>query len=206
MIGIDIAQIPPAEAYKIMIGSVVPRPVAWVSTTDAAGNYNVAPYSFFTAVCSNPPTVLFCPVTPADRDMKDTLANIRETKEFVINVATEDNVTQLNQTSAPYPKGISEFERVGLTPLPGIKVKAPRVAESPIHLECKLTQIIDIGDGGLGSGRIVIGQIVYAHIDETAYGDAHHIDITKIKPVSRLAGTDYAPVREIFSLVRPTKV
>lgn len=206
MIGIDVAALPPAEAYKILIGSVVPRPVAWVSTVDAAGVSNLAPFSFFTAVCSNPPTVLFCPVAPPDRPVKDTLSNIRETREFVVNVATEDNVRLMNQTSAPYAKGDSEFDKVGLTALSSTIVKPPRVGESPIHLECRLTQIVDIGPGGAGSGSIVIGQIVYAHIAEEAYSGAHHIDISKIKPVSRLAGTDYAPVREIFSIDRPKSV
>ena len=206
MAGIDVTQLPFTEAYKILIGTVVPRPVAWVSTVDAAGVPNLAPFSFYTAVCSNPPTVLFCPVTPPDRPEKDTLANIYATREFVINVATEDNVQALNQTSAPYPAGVSEFEAVGLTALPSLKVKAPRVGESPIQLECKLLQIIDIGPGGPGSGKIVIGEVVYAHIDDSVTDGAGHIDITKTKPVSRLAGTDYAPVREIFSLPRPKSV
>lgn len=211
MAGIDMTQIPFSEAYKILIGSVVPRPVAWVSTVDAAGVANLAPFSFYTAVCSNPPTVLFCPVTPPDRAEKDTLANIRATGEFVINVATEGTVEKMNQTSAPYPKGVSEFDAVGLTRQPSHIVRPPRVAESPINLECKLLQIIDIGPedksvGGAGSGKIVIGQVVYAHIDDSVCDDARHIDVTQVKPVSRLAGTDYAPVRDIFSLPRPKSV
>lgn len=203
MPAIDMTALPFSEAYKILIGSVVPRPVAWVSTVDEDGVANLAPFSFYTAVCSNPPTVLFCPVTPPDREEKDTLANIRATGEFVINVATESTVEKMNQTSAPYARGVSEFAAAGLTPLAGVKVKAPRVAESPIHLECKLLQIIDVGPGGPGSGKIVLGQVVYAHIDDSVCNEAHHIDVTKVKPVSRLAGTDYAPVRDIFSLARP---
>lgn len=207
MTAIDMTALPFSEAYKILIGSVVPRPVAWVSSVDAKGNVNLAPFSFYTAVCSNPPTVLFCPVTPPDREEKDTLANIRATGEFVINVATEETVEKMNQTSAPYPKDVSEFDAVGLTAIPSVKIKAPRVKESPIHLECKLVQIIDIGPkngslGGPGSGKIVIGEVVYAHLDD-AVMDGTHIDVTKVKPVSRLAGTDYAPVRDIFSLPRP---
>ncbi len=202
MKSIDIAALPAPEAYKILIGSIVPRPIAWVSTVSADGVTNAAPFSFFTAVCSNPPTVLFCPVTPADGATKDTLRNIRETKEFVVNVATEDNVEKMNQSSAPYPAEVSEFDKVGLTPLPSLKVTPPRIAESPIHLECKLTDIVAIGEGP-GGGHIVIGQVVQAHIADEACNDRLHIDIHAIKPVSRLSGSDYAPVRDNFTLARP---
>lgn len=204
MTSFDLSKLSTPEAYKLLIGSVVPRPIAWVGTVSEAGIYNLAPFSFFTAVCSNPPTVLFCPVTPQDRDMKDTLKNIRATKEFVVNIANEGTVEKMNQTSAPYPFGTSEFDAVGLTAIPGVKVRAPRVKESPIQLECTLRDIHQIGDGTAGSGYIVIGEVVQAHVDDAAIDAGMHIDISKIKPVSRLAGTDYAPVRDVFSLKRPT--
>ncbi len=204
MIPLDISQMATADAYKILIGSVVPRPIAWVSTVDGEGRTNLAPFSFFTAVCSHPPTVLFCPVTPADQKTKDTLHNIRTMKEFVINIVTDDNVHAMNQTSANYAADVSEFDAVGLTPLPSIKVRPPRVAESPIHLECILNQIVNIGGDAVGSGHVVIGQIVQAHVDENAYDAADgSIDTAKIKPVSRLSGTNYAPVHDIFSIPRP---
>lgn len=204
MIPLDISQMATADAYKILIGSVVPRPIAWVSTVDGEGRTNLAPFSFFTAVCSHPPTVLFCPVTPADQKTKDTLHNIRTMKEFVINIVTDDNVHAMNQTSANYAADVSEFDAVGLTPLPSIKVRPPRVAESPIHLECVLNQIVNIGGDAVGSGHVVIGQIVQAHVDENAYDAADgSIDTAKIKPVSRLSGTNYAPVHDIFSIPRP---
>lgn len=203
MKSIDITALAPPDAYKILIGSIVPRPIAWVSTLGLDGVANVAPFSFFTAVCSNPPTVLFCPVTPADGGTKDTLRNIRDTGEFVVNVATETNVEQMNQTSAPYPAAVSEFDAAALTRLPSVKVKPPRVGQSPIHLECRLTQILPIGEGP-GGGHIVVGQVVHAHIDADACSDALHIDLRKIKPVSRLSGSDYAPVHDSFTLKRPT--
>jgi flavin reductase (DIM6/NTAB) family NADH-FMN oxidoreductase RutF len=203
MAEIDVTQLSPPDAYKILIGSVVPRPVAWVSTVSPAGVNNLAPFSFFTAVCSNPPTVLFCPVTPQDLKVKDTLQNIRDTGVFVVNVATEALVEKMNQTSAPYAPDVSEFAAVGVTPAASRVVQAPRVAESPVSLECRLTQIVPVGDGTPGSGHVVIGQVVFAHIDDAVL-DGGRILTDRLQPVSRLAGTDYAPVREIFALPRPT--
>jgi flavin reductase (DIM6/NTAB) family NADH-FMN oxidoreductase RutF len=204
MMGIDISKLPAQEAYKILLGAVAPRPIAWVSTISAAGVTNLAPFSFFNGICSNPPAVLFCPSNPVDREIKDTLRNVRETRQFVVNVVTESNVEKANLTSATYPFGVSEFEEVGLTPLESVVVRPPRVAESPIHLECELMQIVEVGQPAPGSGNVVIGRVVYAHVaDEAWNGERHHIDIRKIKQVSRLAGNNYAPVREVFSLKRP---
>jgi len=204
MTGIDISKLPAQEAYKILLGAVAPRPIAWVSTISAAGVTNLAPFSFFNGICSNPPAVLFCPSNPVDREVKDTLRNVRETRQFVVNIVTESNVEKANLTSATYPFGVSEFDEVGLTPLESVVVRPPRVAESPIHLECELMQIVEVGEPAPGSGNVVIGRVVYVHVAEEAWnGERCHIDIGKIKQVSRLAGNNYAPVREVFSLKRP---
>jgi flavin reductase (DIM6/NTAB) family NADH-FMN oxidoreductase RutF len=204
MMGIDLSKLPAQEAYKILLGAVAPRPIAWVSTISAAGVTNLAPFSFFNGICSNPPAVLFCPSNPVDREVKDTLRNVRETRQFVVNIVTESSVEKANLTSATYPFGVSEFEEVGLTPLESVVVQPPRVAESPIHLECELMQIVEVGEPAPGSGNVVIGRVVYVHVAEEAWNGArHHIDIGKIQPVSRLAGNNYAPVREVFSLKRP---
>jgi flavin reductase (DIM6/NTAB) family NADH-FMN oxidoreductase RutF len=204
MTGIDMAKLPAQEAYKMLLGAVAPRPIAWVSTMSAAGVTNLAPFSFFNGICSNPPAVLFCPSNPADREVKDTLRNIRETRQFVVNIVTESNVGKANLTSGTYPYGVSEFAEVGLTPLESVAVRPPRVAESPIHLECELIQVVQVGNPAPGSGNVVIGRVMYAHVAEEAWnGERHHIDIGKIKQVSRLAGNNYAPVREVFSLKRP---
>jgi flavin reductase (DIM6/NTAB) family NADH-FMN oxidoreductase RutF len=204
MTGIDISKLPAQEAYKILLGAVAPRPIAWVSTISAAGVTNLAPFSFFNGICSKPPAVLFCPSNPVDREVKDTLRNVRETRQFVVNIVTESNVEKANLTSATYPFGVSEFAEVGLTPLESVVVRPPRVAESPIHLECELIQVVEVGEPAPGSGNVVIGRVVYAHVAEEAWnGERHHIDIEKTKPVSRLAGNNYAPVREVFSLKRP---
>jgi len=204
MASIDVSEIPDQEAYRILIASIVPRPIAWVSTISASGITNLAPFSFFNGVCSSPPALLFCPATPADREAKDTLRNIHETRQFVVNIVTESNVAKANQTSAPYPRDVSEFAAAGLTPLPSAVVRPPRVAESPIQLECELIQIVPVGEVRPGSGNVVIGRLVYAHIAEEAWDASRHIDINKVQPVSRLAGNDYAPVRDIFTLKRPT--
>jgi flavin reductase (DIM6/NTAB) family NADH-FMN oxidoreductase RutF len=204
MASIDIAKLPFQEAYKILLGAVAPRPIAWVSTISASGITNLAPFSFFNGVCSNPPAILFCPSNPVDREVEDTLRNVRETRQFVVNMVNELNAEKANLTSATYPFGVSEFEAVGLTPLESVVVRPPRVAESPIQLECELIQIVPVGEPQPGSGNVVIGRLVYAHILEEAWNSRNHIDISKIKPVSRLAGNDYAPVREVFTLQRPS--
>jgi len=201
-IDMTLSTLPTGEVYKLLIGAVVPRPIAWVSTVSAYGIANLAPFSFFNAVCSNPPTLLFCPVNHPDGREKDTLRNIRQTQEFVVNVATENVVKALNQTSANYPSDISEFAQAGVTPIPSSLVAAPRVEESPIQFECKLVQVVDVGDGSNGSGHIVIGRIVYAHFDARVY-QAGKISIEALKPVGRLAGNSYCPVREVFDLARP---
>ena len=192
------------DNYKLLIGSILPRPIAFVSTASPSGVTNLAPFSFYTGVCSNPPTLLFCPtVRGSDGAEKDTLRNIRETGEFVVNVVTEALVERMNQTAKELPYGESEFDLVGLTVAKSLKVKAPRVLESPVSMECRLQQYIHVGEpDAIGSGNVVLGTIVQFHIHKDLY-EAGRIDSEKLKPVSRLAGTSYAPVREIFQLARP---
>jgi len=179
----------------------VPRPVAWVSTVNGANLPNLAPFSYFNGICSNPPALLFCPVNHADGREKDTLRNIREIGDFVVNIATESLVSAVNHTAAEYPSHISEFTAAGLTALPSVVVRSPRVAESPIQLECRLMQIVDVGNGG-NSGHVVIGRIVYGHYDSAVYQDGRVL-LDALKPIARLAGTTYSPVRETFDLPRP---
>jgi flavin reductase (DIM6/NTAB) family NADH-FMN oxidoreductase RutF len=201
---LDTQTLPFAQAYKLMIGSIVPRPIAWVSTLSPSGVPNLAPFSFFNGVCSNPPSLLFCPVRRGtDGAKKDTLTNLEANGEFVVNVVTEHNVGLMNQTSAEYPPEVSEFTEAGVTPLPSVLVKPPRVAESPIHFECKLLQVVPVGDGSVGSGCVVIGEIVRFHAHETVYQNGR-IDLAALAPVARLAGSAYCPVRDVFELARPT--
>jgi flavin reductase (DIM6/NTAB) family NADH-FMN oxidoreductase RutF len=192
------------DNYKLLIGSILPRPIAFVSTQSADGALNLAPFSFFTGVCSNPPTLLFCPmVRGSDGQRKDTLLNIEETGEFVVNVVSEDIVERMNRTAAEVPRHVSEFELSGLTPAPSVKVKPPRVLESPVSMECTLQRIVPVGAGDIGSGAVVLGTILQFHIRADLYENGR-INTAILKPVSRLAGASYAPVREIFDLARPT--
>lgn len=202
-ITIDPAEQGNQDNYKLLIGSVVPRPIAWVSTQGADGVRNLAPFSFFTGVCSHPPTVLFCPmVRGSDGGKKDTLLNIEETGEFVINVVSEDVVALMNQTAAEWPRQVDEFSEVGVTPVASVKVGPPRVQEAPVSLECVLQQVIPVGAGGVGSGFVVLGTIVMAHVRDDLYTQGR-IDTLGLRPVARLAGSSYCPVREPFEIQRP---
>lgn len=200
---LDVTKLSTKDAYKLIIGAIVPRPIAWVSTVSSKGLTNLAPFSFFTGVCSNPPTLLFCPTNNPDGTEKDTLRNIRETKQFVVNIVSEELTSIMNETSGDYPSNVSEIDLLKIKTLPSTQIKPPRVAASPVSFECELIQVVDTGNGGLGSGHIVIGRIFQAHFAEGVVDERYHLDLNRIKPVSRLGGLFYAPVRETFELPRP---
>jgi flavin reductase (DIM6/NTAB) family NADH-FMN oxidoreductase RutF len=191
------------ETYKLLIGCVVPRPIAWVSTIDRFGVRNLAPFSFFNGVGSNPPAVSIS-VNYADNpdQRKDTLRNIIDTGEFVVNIVDEDLAQAMNATAANYPSNIDEFEVAGVTAIPSVKVRPPRVAGAPVSLECKLFTLVPVGQGP-GSATLVIGVIQLIHARANIINERHHIDITKLRPISRLAGASYAFVHETFDMVRP---
>ena len=192
----------PSDIYKLMVGSILPRPIAFVSTVDADGIRNLAPFSFFTAVCSNPPTIVFCPaVRSFTAGQKDTLRNVVATGEFVVNIVSEDIVGQMNQTAAEVPPEIDEFELSGLTPVASLVVTPPRVAESPVQMECKLRQVITINDQP-GGGNIVIGEVVRFHVREDLFHD-FRIDPGKLNAVGRMGGPTYSRTRDRFDLERP---
>jgi flavin reductase (DIM6/NTAB) family NADH-FMN oxidoreductase RutF len=200
---INPKDIPYSSLYKIMIGSILPRPIGWISTVNQQGQPNLAPYSFFNAVCSNPPTVLFCPsIRATDGDFKDTLYNVRSTGEFVVNIVTAPLAEAMVATSAELPGDINEFEVAGLTAVPSEMVRAPRVAESPIHYECVLNQIIEIG-GERGGGAVVIGTVVHVHVDDSVLIGQDKIDLAALQPVGRLAGASYCLVDTVFDIARP---
>ncbi|MBY0405895.1 MAG: flavin reductase family protein [Cyanobacteria bacterium] len=202
-VSLDAASLTPNDAYKLIIGSVLPRPIAFVSTLSPSGIANLAPFSFFNGVCSNPPTLMFSVMRRgADGAKKDTLFNIEKTGEFVVNIVSESIVEAMNLTAGEYPSDISEFEVSGLTQLPSFLIKPARVQESLVQLECKLNQIVEIGEGGLGSGSIVIGTIVYFHLNNQVYENGR-ILTDVLKPVARLAGSSYCPVRDVFEVARP---
>ena len=200
---INPAEIPASALNRLILGAVVPRPIAWVSTLSENGEPNLAPFSFFNAVCYNPPTLLFCPgVRGVDGGRKDTYYNIRATKEYVINIATEDLAEKMNVTATDLPSDINEFELAGLTPSPSSVVKPPRVAESPISFECKLHQIVDVGDGSVGSGWIIIGRVVHMHVADEVLLPDYKIDIRALKPIARLGGSQYARIHDVFEMKR----
>ncbi len=196
--------LPWQSVYKILIGSVVPRPIGWISTVNSAGRPNLAPFSFFNAVCANPPHVLFCPsVRIEDRQPKDSLRNVRATGEFVVNIVTEDLAEAMNITSADLPAEMNEFEIAGLTITPSTAVRPPRVAKSPIHYECKVVHIFELGKQP-GAGNIVIGRVVHIHVDESVLFGGDKIDLAKLKPIGRLGGNGYCRVTDLFKMVRPS--
>lgn len=200
---INPAEYPSREVYKLLTAAVVPRPIAWVSTMSAEGQPNLAPFSFFNVVCEKPPTVLFCPgIRKADSEPKDTYHNVLATGEFVVNFVTEALAEVMNMTAAEVPPDVNEFERAGLTPVPSLLVKPPRVAESPIHFECKLHEIVTISSEP-GGGYIVIGTVVHMHFDDSIYRDGNYLDFDAYLPIGRLTGSGYTRTRDRFDLVRP---
>lgn len=200
---IDPQSLDDKSRYKLMSGTIVPRPIAWVSTVNAEGLPNLAPFSFFNMACSTPPTVLFCPnIRSTDDQPKDTLLNIRATGEFVVNIVTERLVEAMNITATELPAEINEFELAGLAMAPSVKVKPPRVADSPAHFECRLREVVTISDAP-GGGYLVLGEVVHMHFDARIYREGHYIDPLALEAVGRLAGSDYTRVQDLFQVVRP---
>ena len=197
---IDPAYLPASSAYKILIGAIVPRPIGFVSTISAGGVFNLAPFSFFNAMCGEPPVVGFC---PGNRNPPlDTLANVRATGEFVVNIATEDIAEAMNLSSGAYDPSVDEFGISGLTPAPCEVVRPPRVLESPVNMECKLLQIIELSARPLG-GSLVLGEVVRFHLDETIIDDRFRIDPDKLRAVGRMGGAAYCRTVDRFELARP---
>ncbi len=201
---LDPGVLRPMEAYKLMIGAIVPRAIAWVSTVGENGVLNLAPFSFFTGVCSEPPIVCFCPVLRMGQK-KDTLRNVEYSEEFVVNIVNEELAERMNITSTDFPPEISEFERTGLTPVASEKVKPPRIGESPISMECKLVQIVYLGGQTMG-GCVVLGQVVQFHIKDELHYDTAKIDQHKLRAIGRMAGDMYCRTSDIFEMKRPRYV
>ena len=202
----NAASLSPGDNYKLLSGSIVPRPIAWVSTVDANGARNLAPYSFFTAVCANPPVVCFCPGVREDKNglhaTKDTLENIRATGEFVVNIVSEPLAEAMNRTAAQVPPSEDEFTLAGLTALPGELVRAPRVAEARVQMECRLRQIVEVSTLPQG-GCIVLGEVLRFHVADEVLESGLHILPEKLRAVGRMAGADYVRTMDRFALERP---
>jgi flavin reductase (DIM6/NTAB) family NADH-FMN oxidoreductase RutF len=195
----------PSDVYRLMIGAIVPRPIAFVSTRSPDGILNLAPFSFFTAVSANPPVICFSPmVRGVDGGRKDTLANIELTREFVVNVVSEDFIQQVNVCSAEFPPEVDEFEASGLTPIPSDVVTPPRVKESSINMECRLVQVVHVSSKPLG-GSLVLGEVVRFHVDDAVIVDGS-IDPDKLRPVGRMGGPSYTRTADRFNIKRPKPV
>ena len=184
---------------------VVPRPIGWISSIDARGTVNLAPYSFFNAVAYRPPQVMFAATTTHSHGgLKDSIRNARETGEFVVNLATWALRTQMNATAVPAPRHVDEFEYAGVTRAPSELVNPPRVAESPVHLECIHTRTVDLPtDVPDDPNTVVFGQVIGIHIADWAIKDGH-VDTVALRPVGRLGYLDYVCVDGSFSMERPT--
>lgn len=186
----DASSMAAPDLYKLLVGVVVPRPIAFVSTQSAAGVGNLAPYSFFNAISSNPPCVVISVARKADGSKKDTLRNIEEIGEFVVNISSSWLLDAVVQCGAQYPYGVDEMQQVGLTPEPSVKVRPPRVRESAAQLECVLHQVVEVGDGSPGSTSLVVGRVVALHIATNAIRDGR-IDSMALEPLARLGGISY---------------
>jgi len=186
-----------------MIRLITPRPIAWVSTVSNDGKPNLAPFSYFNAVGSNPPTLMFCPANRPDGTPKDTLANIQANGEFVVNVVSFDLAEQMNQSAAAYDTEVSEFEACGLTAAASSLVKPPRVAEARAHFECRLHSVINLGTGPAGA-NLVLGRIVAIRIDDEVLDDRGRADPAKLDTIGRLGGISYSRTTDRFDIDRPT--
>jgi flavin reductase (DIM6/NTAB) family NADH-FMN oxidoreductase RutF len=190
------------NTYKLLIGAIVPRPIAFVSTLSPEGIPNLAPFSFFTGVSANPPVICFCPMRRRGvLPHKDTLHNITVTREFVVNIVSEEFTQQMNITSAEFPPEVDEFEAAGLTPIPSDLVKPPRVKESHVHMECRLYLLVEVG-GEDGSGNLVLGEVLRFHVDDQ-YFDDFKIDPGQLRAIGRMGGATYTRTTDRFELPRP---
>jgi flavin reductase (DIM6/NTAB) family NADH-FMN oxidoreductase RutF len=199
---IDVGSADVVAVYRALVGIVTPRPIAWVTTVDGEGRVNLAPFSFFNAFGANPPVVVFSPLLRRDRSKKDTLQNLNVVNEFVLNAAVEDLAEKVNATSRELPPGQSEAEYAGLTLEPSAKVRPPRVAESPVHLECRVRQILPIGDGPLAA-NLVIGEVLLIHIADFVLDDQGAVDPRKLRTIARLGGDYYCRSADLFEMERP---
>lgn len=200
---IDFAHLSPREAYGWMINAITPRPIAWVSTIAPDGRTNLAPFSFFQGVCSNPPTLLFVPTNNREGGPKDTLRNIEAVPEFVVHVVPYAWRDAMNATSAPLPHGESEIDHAGLATVPATRVRPPRLADVPVAFECSLDRIVRVGEG-VGAGNVVLGRILVAHVSEAILGPDGAIDPRRLDLIGRMGGDFYTRTTELFTLDRPT--
>jgi len=202
---IDPKELPIPRLHQILLGAVSPRPIAFVSTLDETGTPNLAPFSFFNVFSANPPVLVFSPARRGrDNTTKDTFEHVRRERECVVHIVSYAMVHQMSLASTEYPRGVSEFLKAGLTPIPSEVVKPPRVKESPVHLECVVKDIIELGKDG-GAGNLVICEVVRIHLDEQILDGDGKIDPIRIDQVARMGGAWYSRAKKgLFELRQPT--
>ncbi len=207
MIKVTPGEIPVAELHGYLLGSVGPRPIAFAATVDENGNHNLSPFSFFNVFSANPPIAVFSPARRVrNNTTKHTLENAQATKEVVINIVNYDIVEQMSLSSTEYPEGVNEFEKAGLTGIPSEHVKPMRVKESPVQMECKVKEIVALGNEG-GAGNLIICEILCLHVNEDILDANGKIDQTKIDLVGRMGGNYYCRAKgdALFEIAKPLK-
>lgn len=206
MLSINPQEIPIQRLHGYLLGAVAPRPICFASTVDMEGNVNLSPFSFFNVFSANPPIMIFSPARRVrDNSTKHTLENVLETKEVVINIVTHAMVHQMSLSSTEYAKGVNEFTKAGFTEVVSEKVKPPRVAEAPVQFECKVSDVISLGEEG-GAGNLIITEVIQIHIDELILDIEGKIDPVKIDTVSRLGGNWYSRAKAgLFEVEKPIR-
>ncbi len=201
---IDPKAVSTAALHGYMLGAVTPRPIAFASTIDSAGNVNLSPFSFFNVFSANPPIMIFSPARRGrDNTTKHTYENVLQVKQVVINIVNYDIVQQMSLSSTEYGKGVNEFEKAGLTPLASQTIKPPRVAESPVQFECRVNEVISLGTEG-GAGNLVICEVLKMHINEAILDADGKIDPVKLDAVSRMGGNWYGRAKQgMFEVPKP---
>lgn len=198
---VDPATVNPQDTYKLLIGAVVPRPIAFVGSLSETGVRNLAPFSFFTIASANPPVVVVQNSVRGDGTRKDSITNIERTGEFTVNIVSEAIAEAMNTASGEYAPDVDEFDVAGLTPLPGDVVAAPRVAESLVNMECKLLQVVRVSDLPLG-GSLMLGQVVRFHVASHIVSNLR-IDPALLRPIGRMGGPSYVRCTDRFDMARP---
>lgn len=189
--------------FNILKAVVIPRPIAFVSSQSKGGELNLAPFSFFNGVCYDPPTISVAIARFAGDKPKDSLANIEQTGEFVVNLVNQQIAQAMNKTAAEYPADMNEFDIAGLTPVASELIAAPRVLESPVSLECRLKQVVPINEGTPKECGLVIAEVVYCHIKDELF-DGRYVDMKGLDVVGRLGGHEYCTVQDLFEMRLPT--
>jgi flavin reductase (DIM6/NTAB) family NADH-FMN oxidoreductase RutF len=197
---IDPTAVEATDAYKLLIGLVVPRPIGWIGTVDPHGVRNLAPFSFFNAVAATPPTVMFSPLTSRGA-AKDTLRNVQATGEFTVNMVSDDLAPAMNATSGRYPPEVDEFELAGLTAVAGTLVTAPMVEEAPANLECRVVRLVPVGRPPMDA-TLVIGEVVAFHVRDDLL-DGTRVDQAGLDLIGRMGGPNYTRTRDTFGMERP---